>query len=221
MISFFHALVDYILHLDVHLVTFVNLWGYWTYPVLFLIIFCQTALVFAAFLPGDTLLFAAGTIAGLSPESLNISLLFILLFTAAVVGNNLNYFLGRYAGPKIFQHKFRLMNRNHLVRAHQFCEQHGSLAIILGLFIPVIRTFVPFVAGIGYMTFWRFLLANLLGAFVWTGSLLFGSYLFGNVPVIRNHFSLVMIGIISLSCIPPLVGALRKKRHSAENVTNV
>ncbi len=210
MLSLLHTLINYILHLDQHIAIFMHLWGNWAYLALFTIIFCQTAIIFAALLPGDSLLFATGALAALSPDSLNIYLLLTLLSTAAVLGNTANYFIGRWAGPKVFQDNSRFLNRKHLTRAHAFCERHGSRAIIIGLFIPIVRTFVPFVAGVGYMTPWRFFTANLAGVALWMGTLLYGSYLFGNIPPVKEHFSLVILAIIGISLLPPLIGFLRQ-----------
>ena len=209
-----HALLNLILHLDQSLASLVNLFGLWTYIILFMIIFCETGIIITAFLPGDSLLFATGAFSAYSPETLNIHLLFFLLLIASVSGNGLNYFLGKWIGPHIFyrQHS-RLFNPNHLKKAHQFCEHHGSKAIIIARFIPIVRTFAPFVAGIGYMTYRRFFIFNLLGALIWIGGLLYGSYLFGNIPLVHDHFGTVVLTIILLSLLPTLFGAARSLRQ--------
>lgn len=205
-----NTLLQLILHLDQSLVFFVSLFGLWTYLILFLIIFCETGIIITAFLPGDSLLFAAGAFCAYSPDLLNIHLLCLLLLTASVSGNGLNYFLGKWIGPRVFRDNTSLLfNPAYLKRAHAFCEQHGNKAIVLARFIPIIRTFAPFVAGIGYMTYRQFFIFNLIGALIWIGGLLYGSYFFGNIPVIKNHFGTVIIAIIILSVLPAVLGALR------------
>lgn len=207
-----HQLLQYILHIDTYLMTFVSLYGTWTYAVLFAIIFCETGLVVTPFLPGDSLLFAAGSIAANSADALNIQLLFVLLFLASTLGNKLNYLIGRAIGPKVFTAKKSwLLNKKHLVEAHQFYEKHGGKTIILARFIPIIRTFAPFVAGVGYMSLREFSLYNLFSALLWIGGLLGAGYFFGSLPFIKDNFSIVIYGIVAISLLPPVITFIYRK----------
>jgi membrane-associated protein len=209
-----HQLVNFVLHLDQYLFAFVSANGAWAYVLLFAIIFCETGLVITPFLPGDSLLFAAGSIAANTGETFNIHILFLLLVTASTLGNGLNYLIGRYIGPKIFSSKQSwLLNKRHLEEAHAFYERHGGKTIILARFIPIIRTFAPFVAGIGYMSHRRFFAYNLSSAILWIGTLLYTSYFFGNLPFVKNHFSTVILGIIAISLMPPAIGMLRRANN--------
>ena len=210
-------MIDFVLHFDKHLLEFVQTYGMWVYGLLFGIVFAETGLVVTPFLPGDSLLFAAGALA--ATGSLNPWLLFALLATAAFTGNAVNYAIGRQIGPRVFTATDegslmgRLMNRQYLARAHAFFEQYGGKAIILGRFVPIVRTFVPFVAGAGQMTAASFVLYNAIGAVAWVGVCLLAGVLFGNVPIVKNNFSLVTIGIVAVSLLPVLVEFLRH-RHS-------
>ncbi len=207
-----HQLLNFVLHLDHHLTTFVTLYGMWTYGLLFLIIFCETGLVVTPFLPGDSLLFAAGAIAAGTSDALNIHLLFVLLVIASITGNGLNYFIGRLIGPKIFfSNKSWFFNKDYLDKAHRFYERFGGKTIIIARFIPIIRTFAPFVAGVGYMSYRQFYFYNIIGAVLWIGSLLYGSYWFGNLPFIKDHFSTVILAIIVISLLPPVIELVRHK----------
>lgn len=210
-----HYLLNIILHLDEHLITFVNLYGIWVYALLFLIIFCETGLVITPFLPGDSLLFAAGAIAA-STESLNIHMLFILLTCASILGNSLNYAIGYWVGPKLFYStSSKLFNSAYLKKAHEFYEKHGGKTIIVARFIPIIRTFAPFVAGLSYMQKKTFLAYNFIGAVLWVGGLLYVSYWFGNLPFIKQHFSTVVLTIIMISLLPAGMGYICSYRRSA------
>lgn len=212
-----HHLLSFILHIDNHLTAFVTDYGMWTYALLFLIIFCETGLVITPFLPGDSLLFAAGAIAAGSSEALSIHLLFILLVIASITGNGLNYFIGRLIGPKIFfSNKSWFFNKDYLIKAHQFYEQFGGKTIIFARFIPIIRTFAPFVAGIGYMSYRRFYAYNIAGAILWIGSLLYLSFWFGNLPAVKEHFSYIVLGIIGISLLPPIIEVMRRKYFRAD-----
>ncbi len=203
-------LLNFILHIDQHLLAFVTLHGAWAYGLLFLIIFCETGLVVVPFLPGDSLLFAAGTIAASTTEAINIHMLFLLLVTASITGNALNYLIGRFLGPKVFQsNQSWFFNKKYLNEAHAFYEKHGGKTIILARFIPIIRTFAPFVAGIAQMSYRRFFAYNIFSAILWIGSLLYISYFFGNLPMIKDHFSGAVIAIIVVSLIPPVVGFVK------------
>jgi membrane-associated protein len=200
-------LLQYILHIDTYLIAFVSQYGAWTYAVLFAIIFCETGLVVAPFLPGDSLLFAAGSIAANSAGTLNYTSLLILLIIASILGNKINYLIGRFLGP----HLLWLVNKNHLAETHRFYEKHGGKTIILARFIPIIRTFAPFVAGISIMNLRTFSLYNLLSAILWIGSLLSAGYFFGTIAVVKNNFTLVIYGIIVLSLLPPLCAFIYRK----------
>lgn len=207
-----HAFLSLILHLDLHLTALVNSYGTLAYLFLFIIIFCETGLVVTPILPGDSLLFAAGVLTASLSQPLNIHLLFILLTTASILGNAANYSIGRFLGPRVFHFpRARFFNPAHLEKAHQFYEKHGGKAIIIARFIPIIRTFAPFVAGVGYMSYTRFLSYNVVGALLWVGGLLYTSYLFGNLPFIKDHFSSVILTIILFSLLPPLIVYLRPK----------
>ena len=210
------SIIDVFLHLDTHLTEFVAAYGRWVYALLFLIIFAETGLVVTPILPGDSLLFAAGALA--ATGSLDIRLLLILLILAAILGDAVNYAVGKAVGPRIFRSIDRtswwqrLLNREHLARAHEFFEKYGGKAIILGRFVPIVRTFVPFVAGAGTMTYPTFALFNVTGAVIWVGICTLGGYAFGNVPVVRDNFSLVAIGIVLVSMIPIAIEYLKRRR---------
>jgi len=198
-------LLQYILHIDTYLIAFVSQYGVLTYALLFAIIFCETGLVITPFLPGDSLLFAAGSLAATPNHPLNIQLLFLLLTFASILGNKTNYFIGRAVGPKVFSAKNSfLLNKKHLDQAHRFYEKHGGKTIILARYIPIIRTFAPFVAGVGYMGIKQFSLYNIASAVLWIASLLYAGYYFGSLPIIRDNFSMVIYGIIAISLLPPV-----------------
>jgi membrane-associated protein len=211
--------IDFVLHFDKHLIAFVNTYGVWVYGILFGIVFAETGLVVTPFLPGDSLLFAAGALAATANGGLNPWVLFGLLAVAAFTGNAVNYAVGRQIGPRVFTATDtsstlgRLMNREYLDRAHAFFERYGGKAIILGRFVPIVRTFVPFVAGAAQMTAGSFVLYNAVGAVAWVGSCVLAGVLFGNVPVIKNNFSLVTIGIVAVSLLPVLVEFLRHRKR--------
>ena len=205
-------LLDLFLHPDVHLDDFVAQYGVWVYAFLFAIIFAETGLVVTPFLPGDSLLFAAGAIA--ARGKLDIAGLFLLLAGAAILGNTVNYSIGHFVGPRVFRadEKHPLLNRQHLDRAHAFFEKYGGMAVVLTRFVPIIRTFVPFVAGAGAMRYSAFALFNVFGGVLWVGVCLGAGYAFGNVPIVKNNFSLVAIGIVAVSMIPMIVEWVRHKR---------
>ena len=210
--------LDFILHIDAHLIAFVAAYGPLTYVALFLIIFCETGLVFTPFLPGDSLLFAAGSIAANSSESLNIQLLFLLLMLAAILGNKVNYLIGRALGPRVFSAQSSwLLNKKHLLEAHEFYEKHGGKTIIFARFIPIIRSFVPFVAGVGYMSIRQFSFYNIVSGILWVGSLLGAGYYFGSMPFVQEHFSGVIYGIIIISLLPPFVSFIYHKWQTKAN----
>jgi membrane-associated protein len=208
--------IDFVLHFDKHLAQFVQAYGVWVYGLLFGIVFAETGLVVTPFLPGDSLLFAAGALAAAN-GGLNPWLLFAVLTIAAFTGNAVNYAIGRRIGPRIFTASDtssllgRMMNRQYLDRAHAFFERYGGKAIVLGRFVPIVRTFVPFVAGAAQMTAAAFVLYNAIGAIAWVGLCLLAGVIFGNVPIVKNNFSLVTIGIVIVSMLPMLVGYVRHR----------
>jgi len=210
------TLTDFVLHIDKHLAEFVAAYGAWVYGLLFGIVFAETGFVVTPFLPGDSLLFATGALA--ATGILNPWLAALLLSTAAFTGNTVNYAVGRFVGPRAFgandqtglAHK--LLNRQHLQRAHAFFEQYGGKAVVLGRFVPIVRTFVPFVAGAAQMSWASFVLYNLIGALAWVGLCLGAGILFGNVPIIKNNFSLVTIGIVLVSILPMVAEFVRHRR---------
>ncbi|VEB35802.1 DedA family protein [Legionella cherrii] len=204
---------DYIIHVDVYLNAIVSTYGFWTYFILFAVIFCETGLIVTPFLPGDSLLFAAGSIAAQSGNPLNISILFLLLFFASVLGNQINFLVGRLMGPRIFStDKSWLLNKKHLQETHAFYEKHGGKTIVFARFLPIIRTFAPFVAGIGTMRVVHFSLYNLISALIWIASLLSLGYFLGSIPIVKENFSVVIYGIIFISILPPIVTLLSRKR---------
>ena len=208
------SFIDVILHLDQHLLVLVQNYGAWIYGILFVILFCETGLVVTPLLPGDSLLFVAGAIAGAG--SMNVHLLVALLFVAAVLGDSLNYAIGHYIGPKVFRFEDSwFFKKAYVERTHRFFERHGGKTIVLARFVPIIRTYAPFVAGIGAMDYRRFLLFNVAGAALWVASLTYAGYFFGNLPAVKNNLSLVILGIIALSISPGIVEVLRHKLKRA------
>ena len=214
--------MDYLLHIDRHLLEFVRTYGAWVYALLFGIVFAETGFVVTPFLPGDSLLFATGALC--ATGALETPVAFVLLATAAFTGNAVNYAVGRFAGPRVFGAtgasgiSERLLNREHLDRAHTFFERYGGKAVILGRFVPIVRTFVPFVAGAAQMRSTAFALYNLVGAVAWVCLCLGAGLLFGNVPVVKENFSLVTIGIVAVSLLPMLVEYVRHKRSGAQSL---
>ena len=208
--------IDLFLHLDVHLASFVDQYGIMVYAIMFAIIFIETGLVIWPFLPGDSLLFTAGALS--ATGVLDIRLVIPLLIVAAIAGDAVNYAIGRRIGPKVFsahdnQGLFhRLLNRQHLEKAHAFFEKHGGMAVVSGRFVPIVRTFVPFVAGAAEMTAATFVFFNIIGAVIWVGLCAGAGYLFGNVPIIKDNFSLVAIGIVVISVLPMVVEYIRHRR---------
>lgn len=201
--SFFILFLDIILHLDVHLQWIIETYDVWTYAILFLVIFCETGLIITPFLPGDSLLFAAGAFAALG--SLNLAVLFLVIFVAAVLGDFVNYQVGKYFGPKIFtKEKSLLFNKEYLDRTENFYEKHGGKTIIFARFMPIIRTFAPFVAGVGKMHYTKFVLYNVIGAVLWCVLFLGAGYFFGTLEIVKENFTLVIMIIIILSFIPAI-----------------
>lgn len=206
-------LIDLFLHLDTYLNVIIQQYGVWTYLILFVVVFLETGVVITPFLPGDSLLFAAGAFA--AAGSLEVGWVFWLLWVAAVLGDTVNYRIGYSIGPRAFQGQNRFCKREHLERTHQFYERHGGKTIVLARFIPIIRTFAPFVAGIGRMSYGRFVAYNVGGGLLWTGLFVFGGYYFGNLPVVKQNFTLVILAIIMLSLTPPVVEYIQHARRKA------
>ena len=202
-------LLDFILHVDQHLVEFVTNYGVWIYGILFLIIFVETGLVVMPFLPGDSLLFAAGALA--ATGAMDPVVLIILLFIAAVLGDTLNYHIGKYIGPRVFNIETRWINKEYLFKTQAFFEKHGGKTIIFARFIPFARTFAPFVAGVSSMNYKYFLSYNVIGAICWVASFITLGYLFGNIPAVKDNFTLVIFGIIFLSILPAIITFIRER----------
>jgi membrane-associated protein len=221
------TLIDFILHIDAHLLELASQYGNWLYGILFLIVFAETGLVVAPFLPGDSLLFAAGALAATpaadgSGTILRVEIVIVLMLVAAIVGDAVNYAIGHYVGPKVFtatddtgwMHK--LLNRRHLAQAHAFFEKYGGKAVVFGRFVPIVRTFVPFVAGAGAMTYSTFIFYNVTGAVLWVGVCVGLGYLFGNIPIVKQNFSAVMLGIIFVSILPAVFEVIKHRRAAGK-----
>lgn len=209
--EFIKDLASFILHIDSHLADLIARYGTWTYAILVLIVFCETGLVITPLLPGDSLLFAAGTFAALG--SLDPVVLNVLLFAAVIAGDNVNYWIGRWIGPRAFSGEIRFFRKEYLDRTSAFFARHGGKTVILARFIPIVRTFTPFVAGIGAMTYPRFLAYSLGGGALWVTFFIWAGYLFGNLPFVRENFSLVVLAIILLSVLPIVIGVLKERRR--------
>ncbi|MBI3576402.1 MAG: DedA family protein [Gammaproteobacteria bacterium] len=204
-------IVGIVLHLDQHLAWFLNQYGTWIYALLFLIVFAETGLVVTPFLPGDSLLFVAGTLAG--GGGMHVGWLAATLMAAAIMGDSTNYWIGRYVGPKVFKREDSwFFHRNHLVRTERFYERHGGKTVVLARFLPILRTFAPFVAGVGRMPYGRFLFFSVSGTVLWVGSLVAAGYFFGTLPIVKQNLSLVIFGIIILSILPGVIEYLRHRR---------
>ena len=204
--------LDFVLHFDTHLTEFVRDYGTWVYAILFTIVFAETGLVVTPFLPGDSLLFAAGAVC--ARGDLSIWAMLGLLVLAAFTGNAVNYSVGRFIGPRVFNSSFRLLNKQYLDRAHAFFEIYGGKAIVLGRFVPIVRTFVPFVAGAAQMTTAAFVSYNAVGAVAWVALCLFTGWFFGNIPIVKNNFSLVTIGIVVVSVLPMVFEIIAHRRRN-------
>ena len=205
---------DILIHLDKYLDSIIRSYGSLTYGILFLIVFCETGLVITPILPGDSLLFATGTVAALG--SLDLSLIIILLSIAAIAGDTVNYWIGYLVGPKVFsKEKSRLFNKEYLDRTHHFYQKYGGKTIIIARFIPIIRTFAPFVAGVGRMTYKRFIIYNVLGGIGWIVTFVLGGYFFGNIPLVKNNFALIILAIIIISILPAIIEYLRQRHQSS------
>jgi membrane-associated protein len=204
-------LLDFVLHLDTHLVELVQHYGTLSYGILFLIIFCETGLVVTPFLPGDSLLFAVGALG--AKDAFSPVLIFLTLTAAAILGDSTNYWIGYFLGPKVFSSESsRLLNRKHLDRTHKFYEKYGGKTVIIARFMPIVRTFAPFVAGIGRMNYLKFLFFSIVGTVLWIGLFITAGYLFGNIPIVKRNFTFVVLAIIVISLLPVLVEAWRARR---------
>lgn len=211
--DWFRAAIDVFLHLDRHLAEVIRTYGAWTYLILAATIFLETGVVATPFLPGDSLLFAAGTFAALG--SLDLALLLVLLTAAAILGDTVNYWIGRKVGPRVFHENVRYLRREHLERTRRFYERHGGKTIVLARFVPIVRTFAPFVAGIGAMSYPRFLAYNVLGGVLWVAGFVLAGYFFGNLPVVKENFSLAILAIVLLSVTPIVYEYARQRRRGA------
>jgi membrane-associated protein len=209
-VEFLALVIDILLHLDQHLVVFVENYGAWVYALLFVIVFAETGLVVTPVLPGDSLLFVAGTLA--AAGGMDVVWLMTTLIVAAILGDTVNYWIGNYVGPKVFSAESRLLNKAHLERAHRFYERHGGKTIVIARFIPIIRTFAPFVAGIGKMSYPRFLLYNVGGAVLWVVSLVAAGFYFGELPFVKQNLTLIIVLIVIISILPGVFEYLRHRR---------
>jgi membrane-associated protein len=207
-------IVDFFIHLDKYLDYAIRQYGILTYAILFFVIFAETGFVFTPFLPGDSLLFAAGTLAAIS--MLNVHYLFLLLTLAAVSGNSTNYLIGHLIGEKIFHKKSLFLKKEYLDRTHEFYEKHGGITVVITRFVPIIRTFAPFVAGVGSMTFTRFSVYNITGGVLWVGAFIYIGFFFGNIPFVKNNFSIVTITIILISTVPVVIEFLRHRKGAVK-----
>lgn len=205
------VIIDFVLHIDKHLVEIVSEYQVWTYLILFLIIFAETGFVVTPFLPGDSLLFAMGALIAKGGTGLDIYLMGLLLLIAAVAGNTVNYFLGNYFGARVFKTENKILKLDYYLQTQAFFQKHGGKAVIFSRFLPIVRTIAPFVAGIGNMPFGNYSFYNIVGGFSWIGSFLMLGHIFGNIPVIKNNFTLVVVGIIILSVVPTIFALLQSK----------
>ena len=211
--EFVHFIIDFILHIDVHLAQLVAQYGIWIYAILFVILFCETGLVVTPFLPGDSLLFVAGALAALPTNSLDVHLMALLMAAAAVLGDAVNYTIGRLFGEKLFSNPdSRVFRRSYLDKTHRFYDRHGGKTIILARFVPIVRTFAPFVAGMGKMSYRHFALFNVTGGVVWVALFTYAGYLFGDLPVVQDNLKLLIVAIIVLSVLPGIVEVWRHRR---------
>ncbi|WP_413729731.1 DedA family protein [Sodalis sp. RH22] len=214
--EFIRFIIDFILHIDVHLAELVAQYGIWVYAILFLILFCETGLVVTPFLPGDSLLFVAGALAALPSNSLDVHLMALLMAAAAILGDAVNYTIGRLFGEKLFSNPHsRIFRRSYLDKTHQFYARHGGKTIILARFVPIVRTFAPFVAGMGHMSYRHFALFNITGGVIWVVLFTYSGYLFGDLPVVQENLKLLIVAIILLSILPGVIEVWRHRRAAA------
>jgi membrane-associated protein len=209
MMHLINQLINFILHIDTFMEGWINVYQNWTYLILFVIIFCETGLVVTPFLPGDSLLFAAGAFAAKESHPLNIAIIVFLLIAAAFSGDNTNYFIGRFIGLKVYEKDYKLIKKEYLNKTHDFYEKHGGKALIIARFMPIIRTFAPFVAGVGTMKYLRFFSFSIIGNISWVNLFAFGGFYFGNITYVKSHFSLVILGIIFISLLPVISAVIK------------
>jgi membrane-associated protein len=215
--GFIHFVIDFILHIDVHLAELVAQYGIWVYGILFLILFCETGLVVTPFLPGDSLLFVAGALAALPSNDLNVHVMVALMAVAAIVGDAVNYTIGRVFGERLFSNPdSKIFRRSYLDKTHKFYEKHGGKTIILARFVPIVRTFAPFVAGMGHMSYRHFAAYNVIGALVWVLLFTYAGYIFGDLPIVQENLKLLIVAIIVVSVLPGVVEIWRHKRAAAK-----
>lgn len=215
--EFIHYIVDFILHIDVHLTELVANYGAWVYAILFLILFCETGFVVTPFLPGDSLLFVAGALAALPTNSLDVHVMVFLMVVAAVIGDAVNYTIGRLFGAKLFANPdSKIFRQSYLDQTHKFYEKHGGKTIILARFVPIVRTFAPFVAGMGRMSYRQFATYNVIGALIWVLLLTYAGYLFGNVPFVQNNLKFVIVAIIVVSVLPAIIEVVRHRKAASK-----
>jgi membrane-associated protein len=215
--DFINFFIDFVLHIDKHLVEIVTNYQSWTYAILFVIIFCETGLVVTPFLPGDSLLFAAGAVAAMDGNPLNILFLVPLVLVAAFIGDNTNYAIGRFFGIKVYEKDYRLIKRKYLDQTHAFYEKHGGKTLVIARFMPIIRTFAPFVAGVGTMKYRKFLMFCIIGNLLWVNLFSFAGFFFGNIPVVKKNFSVVVLAIIFVSFVPPFYAFVKEFIKSRRN----
>lgn len=213
MMDFLHLLLDFILHIDKYLNEWVSTYQTWTYLILFIIIFCETGLVVTPFLPGDSLLFAAGTIAAMDGNPLNVGVLIIVVIIAAFSGDNTNFFIGHLIGKTVYEKNYKLIKREYLDKTHAFYEKHGGKTLVIARFMPIIRTFAPFVAGVGEMKYFRFISFSIIGNLLWVFSFILAGYFFGNIDFVKKNFTIVILSIIIISLLPPLIAIIKQKLH--------
>ncbi|WP_134705625.1 DedA family protein [Rahnella sp. CJA17(1/100)] len=215
--GFIHFVIDFILHIDVHLAELVAQYGIWVYGILFLILFCETGLVVTPFLPGDSLLFVAGALAALPGNDMNVHLMVFLMAIAAILGDAVNYTIGRVFGERLFSNPdSKIFRRSYLDKTHKFYEKHGGKTIILARFVPIVRTFAPFVAGMGHMSYRHFAAYNVIGALVWVLLFTYAGYLFGDLPIVQENLKLLIVAIIVVSILPGVIEIWRHKRAAAK-----
>ena len=215
--GFIHFVIDFILHIDVHLAELVAQYGIWVYGILFLILFCETGLVVTPFLPGDSLLFVAGSLAALPGNDLNVHVMVALMAIAAIVGDAVNYTIGRVFGERLFSNPdSKIFRRSYLDKTHKFYEKHGGKTIILARFVPIVRTFAPFVAGMGHMSYRHFAAYNVIGALVWVLLFTYAGYIFGDLPIVKENLKLLIVAIIVVSILPGVIEIWRHKRAAAK-----
>jgi membrane-associated protein len=209
MLHLIHELINFVLHIDTYMEGWIYDYQNWTYLILFVIIFCETGFVVTPFLPGDSLLFAAGAFAAKESHPLNIAIIVLLLIPAAFSGDNSNYFIGRFLGLAVYEKDYKLIKKEYLNKTHAFYEKHGGKALIIARFMPIIRTFAPFVAGVGTMKYLRFISFSIIGNILWVNLFAFGGFFFGNISYVKNHFTLVILGIIIISLLPVITAVIK------------